>query len=108
MTKDLPPLIDRFVAAVNRGNTEAFLACFAVDGVVDDWGRRFVGHKAIHTWSDEEMIGAKGRMTVRNIDQAGNEVTVTADWKSSFYSGPSRYVFIVDGDHIREMRITAA
>jgi hypothetical protein len=23
MTKDLPPLIDRFVAAVNRGNTEA-------------------------------------------------------------------------------------
>ena len=108
MTKDLPPLIDRFVAAVNRGNTEAFLVCFPPDGVVDDWGRRFVGHKAIRTWSDEEMIGAKGRMTVKNVEQAGNEVTVTADWKSNFYSGPSRYVFVVDGDHIREMRITAA
>jgi hypothetical protein len=83
MTKDLPPLIDRFVAAVNRGNTEAFLARFAADGVVDDWGRRFTGHKAI-------------------------EVTVTADWKSGSYGGPSRYVFIVDGDRIREMRITAA
>jgi hypothetical protein len=59
-------------------------------------------------WSDEEMIGAKGRMTVKNVEQAGNEVTVTADWKSSFYGGPSRYVFIVDGDRIREMRITAA
>jgi hypothetical protein len=47
-------------------------------------------------------------MTVKNVEQAGNEVTVTADWTSSFYSGPSRYVFIVDGDRIREMRITAA
>jgi hypothetical protein len=56
-------------------------------------------------WSDEELIGAKGRMTVKG---AGNEVTVTADWKSNFYGGPSRYVFIVDGECIREMRITAA
>jgi hypothetical protein len=108
MTKDLPPLIDRFVAAVNRGNTEAFLACFLADGVVDDWGRRFTGHEAIRAWSDDEMIGAKGRMTVNGVEEAGNEVTVTAGWKSNFYSGPSRYVFIVDGDHIREMRITAA
>jgi hypothetical protein len=108
MTTDLPPLIDRFVAAVNRGNTEAFLACFAEDGAVDDWGRRFVGHKAIRAWSDEEMIGAKGRMTVNSVEQSGNEVTVTAGWRSNFYSGPSRYVFIVGGDHIREMRITAA
>lgn len=108
MTLSLPPVIDRFVAAVNRGNTAAFLGFFPADGVVDDWGRRFVGHKAIRAWSDEELIGAKGNMTVKDVAEDGNQITVTADWKSTFYSGPSRYVFIVDGDHIREMRITAA
>jgi hypothetical protein len=34
----IPPPIDGFVKAVNAGDTEAFLAFFPGDGVVDDWG----------------------------------------------------------------------
>lgn len=41
----------------------------------------------------------------RSTAAKGNEVTVEAEWKSNFYSGSSRFIFVVDGDQIREMRI---
>jgi hypothetical protein len=102
-----PGTIGRFVEAVNRGDTVSFLAFFPKDGVVNDWGRKFVGHDAIRAWSDREFIGAKGRMTIKSIEQTGNEIRVAADWKSNFYSGDSRFVFMLDGEQIREMRITS-
>ena len=108
MSVSLPPQIDRLVTAVNGGDTEAFLDCFTADGVVDDWGRRFVGRKAIRAWSDKESIGARGRMSVTGVETRKDEIVVTADWKSNFYSGPSRYVFRLDGEKIAEMRITGA
>lgn len=106
MSTALPHPIDSFVEAVNRGDTEAFLAFFPKDGAVDDWGRRFVGHDAIRGWSDREFIGAKGQMTVNDVNQDENEVDVTADWKSNHYTGPSHFIFVVEGERIREMRIT--
>lgn len=104
---DLPAPIVRLVAAVTAGNTDAFLALFPDDGVVDDWGRRFVGRASIRNWSDKEFIGAKGVMTPRRVSRSGDTVTVDAGWKSNFYSGDSRFVFVLEGDTIREMRIVA-
>jgi hypothetical protein len=104
----LPPPIDRFVEAVNAGDTEAFLGLFPEDGVVDDWGRRFVGREAIRGWSDAEFIGAEGRMTVTGVEQTPGGVSVTADWESNRFTGPSRFTFVIDGERIKEMRITGA
>src|SRR5690348_16126383 len=39
----VPDVVLRAVDAAERHDTDAFLACFASDGVVDDWGRRFTG-----------------------------------------------------------------
>lgn len=104
-----PPILRASVPAcidaVNRGDTNAFLAFVPNDGVVDDWGRRFLGHDAIRGWSDTEFIGAKGHMSVTKVTQARNEVSVDAGWKRNFYSGHSRFVFVLDGQHIREIRI---
>jgi hypothetical protein len=108
MSVTLPSPIERMVAAINGGDTDAFLDCFTAKGVVDDWGRRFVGAKAIRGWSDKETIGAKGRMTVTGVEEKAGEIVVTGDWKSNFYSGPGRYVFRLDGGRIAEMRITEA
>lgn len=102
-----PTVIERFVAAVNRGDTRSFLALFPKDGIVNDWGRTFVGHDAIRAWSDKEFIGAKGHLTVKNVQTTGKDVSVRAGWKSNFYSGDSRFVFELDGEQIREMRITS-
>ena len=70
-----------------------------------DSGRRFAGHDAIRRWSDREFIGAHGRMTVKTVEQEKNVVTLKADWKSNYYSGPSRFEFVLDGERIRELRI---
>ncbi len=105
MTVRVPPPVDRLVDAINRGDTEAFLALFPPDGVVDDWGRRMVGHAAIRAWSDKEMIGAKGVMTVSTASAKGGTITMDADWKSNFYSGFGSYVFTIEGGKVREMRI---
>jgi hypothetical protein len=99
----LPDPINRFVEAVNRGDNESFPR----NGVVEDSGRRFVGHDAIRRWSDAEFIGAKGHMTVISVEQKENVVNVTADWTSNYFSGPSRFVFVLKDKKIAEMRITS-
>lgn len=103
----LPHPIDRFVEVLNRGDTEAFLRFFLDAGLVDDEGRRFVGRDAIRRWSDREFIGAKGTMTVKGVRRAKDRVSVSADWVSKSFTGPSRFVFVLDGQWIREMRVTS-
>lgn len=106
-TSVLPAPIDTLVKAVNDGETEQFLSLFTSDGVVDDWGRRFVGQQAIRAWSDQEFIGAKGTLTVKNVQHANGSVSVAAGWKSKAYSGDSLFVFTIADGKIREMRITS-
>jgi len=98
----------RFVDLVNSGDTESFLAFFPDDGVVEDSGRRFVGHDGIRRWSDRELIGAKGQMTVTGFRQNKNGTSITADWKSNYFTGPACFAFEFGGDRIRELRITSA
>jgi hypothetical protein len=107
MSTELPEPVATFVDAVNRGDTEAFLSRFTLDGVVDDWGRRFTGRDAIRGWSDAEFIGAQGQMTVSDTSRDGADVVVVADWRSTHANGLSRFVFTLDGELVRQMRITA-
>ena len=103
----LPTVIERLRQAINRGDTDAFLAFFPEDGVVEDWGRRFSGHAAIRGWSDKELIGAKGTLTITKVLSASTQkVEVVADWKSSFFSGTSNFTFTLEGEKVREMRIS--
>ncbi|CDP53388.1 hypothetical protein [Devosia sp. DBB001] len=100
-------MIESLRQAINRGDTEAFLAFFPEDGVVEDWGRRFSGHAAIRGWSDKELIGAKGTLTIAKVLSASPQaVEVVADWKSSFFSGASKFTFTLDGGKVREMQIS--
>ncbi|UXN74615.1 nuclear transport factor 2 family protein [Devosia sp. A8/3-2] len=63
----LPPVLQAFRTAVNAGDSDAFIAFFPADGVVEDWGRRFSGHQAILNWSAKELIGAKGILTYGEV-----------------------------------------
>ncbi|MEO5806182.1 nuclear transport factor 2 family protein [Devosia sp.] len=104
----MPEIVERLAATINAGDTDGFLALFPSNGIVEDWGRRFEGHDAIRGWSDKELIGAKGVLTLgRIIDQSGNRTSLYTDWVSSFFSGSSVFTFTLDGDLIREMVISA-
>lgn len=54
---NLPRPVATLLAAANGHDTDAFVACFTEDGVVDDWGREFRGPDAIRAWSDAEFVG---------------------------------------------------
>jgi hypothetical protein len=102
-----PAVIAAFVDAVNTGNTAAFLALFAGNGVVNDWGSRYVGHEEIRIWSDRELIGVQATLQITSSEQHGNEASVRAQVGGNGYNGPSRFSFSMDGALVKEMRITA-
>jgi hypothetical protein len=41
----VPAVVDKVLAAVNSGDTDAFLDLFSADGEVDDWGSIYSGKK---------------------------------------------------------------
>lgn len=101
----IPPPLDTLVSVVNGGNTEEFLALLTEDSVVDDWGTRYVGKSEIRTWSDRELIGAKGVMTVQGVETHGSEIHLLSHWKSNFYTGPGRFIFSIRDGRISEWKI---
>ena len=106
----LPEVPRQFLAALNRGDSAAVLGFFkAGKTIVTDNGERFEGMDAITAWNDKAFVGAKGHVAVAHVDvadsPAGAVVTVLADWKSAFYTGPSKFVFKMKADTIEELRL---
>ena len=107
MPIDLPPPVRAAIAAANANDTEAFLAVFPPDGVVDDWGREFEGYDEIREWSDREFIGVKVELKVTQAVIEDVNVVVTAQVGGDGFNGPSHFTFQVEGTHITRMTIRA-
>lgn len=107
MTTDLPAPVRAAIDAANANDTDAFLACFPADGVVDDWGREFAGHDEIRGWSDREFIGVKVNLKVVQVAIEDPDVVVTAQVGGDGFNGPSHFTFRVEGAHVARMTIRA-
>jgi hypothetical protein len=107
MTIDLPAPVRAVIDAANAHDTDAFLACFTMEGVVDDWGREFHGPERIRGWSDHEFIGAKVQLRVSQVAIEDVTVVVTAQVSGDGFNGPSHFTFAVEGDHLTRMTIRA-
>jgi hypothetical protein len=107
MTNDLPAPVRAAIDAANANDTDAFLACFPPDGVVDDWGREFTGHDEIRGWSDREFIGVKVKLSVVHVATEDAKVVVTAQVGGGGFNGPSHFTFQVEGSHVSRMTIRA-
>jgi hypothetical protein len=94
MDLSLPEPVARALSAANANETEAFLAAFIDDGVVDDWGREFVGPAEIRSWSDREFIGKRVMLEILSAEQRGDG-----------FNGPSHFTFLVDGGRLARMTI---
>lgn len=102
----LPIPVAAALEAASAGNTEDFLAAFAEDGAVDDWGRVFRGRDAVREWSDAEFIGRKVTLRVTATRTDGDTTTVSAQVGGEGFNGPSDFAFTVAGEHVALMRIT--
>jgi hypothetical protein len=107
MATEPPTPVRTLLDAVNRGDTDAFLACFTADGVVDDWGREFRGAQAIRSWSDGELIGVRASLDVTGVVEQGGTVVVTAQVGGDGFNGPSHFSFDLDGERVSRMTIRA-
>ena len=100
----LPNPVAAAIDAANAHDTDAFLACFTEDGVVDDWGREFQGD-AIRGWSDAEFIGVAVTLALTEVEQSGDETVVSADVGGDGFNGPSHFSFRLAGDRVSRMTI---
>nr|WP_221374680.1 nuclear transport factor 2 family protein [Actinoplanes polyasparticus] len=107
MTAELDAPTKRLLDAANAHDTDAFLAGFTADGVVDDWGREFRGAEAIRGWSDREFIGKQVTLAVEQVSRAGDETVVTAAVGGNGFNGPSHFTFRAAGDRVSRMTIRA-
>ncbi|MFI5936518.1 nuclear transport factor 2 family protein [Actinoplanes sp. NPDC051494] len=106
MGVELPAPVRAFFDATNAEDRAGFLAAFAEDGVVDDWGREFQGHKAIGRWSDGENIGVHSRFEVTHASLQNGAYVVTATVSGGGFNGPSHFTFRVRDGVISRMTIT--
>ncbi len=95
----------RLLDAANGHDTDAFLASFTEDGVVDDWGREFAGSDAIRGWSDQEFIGVDVILTVTGTVTADDETTISAEVGGKGFNGPSHFSFKVRDGLVSRMTI---
>jgi len=103
-----PKIIADVIAAVNGGETDAFLDLFAPDGAVDDWGSIYRGRKEMKDWSDRELIGVKAHFTLRSAEQHGNKASMMVMVGGQGYTGPSRFIFTLADGRIHRMQITGS
>src|SRR3982074_2638920 len=107
MLESTPAPVAKLLEAANTTDTEAFLATFVDGGVVDDWGREFVGEDAIRGWSDREFIGKHVSLDIRGIERDGEATVVTAGGGGGGFNGPSHFSFLVDDECVSRMTIRA-
>ena len=107
MSNQLPRPVAALLAAANAHDTDAFLATFTRDSVVDDWGREFRGADAIRGWSDAEFIGVSVTLDVAEVSERDGETVVSAQVGGDGFNGPSHFTFAVDGDRVQRMTIRA-
>ena len=95
---EVPEPVQTALDAANAGDTDAFLATFADDGAVDDWGRVFRGHDAVRGWSDAEFIGKRVTLDVTGVRSDGTTIVVSAQVGGDGFNGPSDFAFeVVEG-----------
>ena len=104
---ELPRPVAAALAAANSHDIAAFLACFTPNGVVDDWGREFLGPDAIRAWSDSEFIGVHVSLDLTGVERDGDAITVAANVGGDGFNGPSHFTFQIDGERVSRMTIRA-
>jgi hypothetical protein len=105
MTDAPPEPVARLLQAANDQDTDAFLASFTDDGVVDDWGREFAGADAIRAWSDKEFIGVAVTLEIVTVTSEGDTTTVAAQVGGGGFNGPSHFTFAVRDGLVARMTI---
>jgi hypothetical protein len=106
MSQEIPAAVQRALTAIDEQDNDAFVAAFATDGFVNDWGRELRGHDRIRSWSDNELIGKRATFTGTEVTTPGNPLTIRTQVGGDGFNGPSHFTFDVQNDQLASMTIT--
>lgn len=101
----VPGAVAALVDAINRADTDAFVAAFTEDGFVSDWGRVLAGPDGVRSWAGSDAIGAGAQMAILTATTEGDTTTTTFSWRSRVFNGESTGVFVIDGDRLSSFTI---
>lgn len=98
--------IRAMIDATNREDSDGFVAAFADDAVLVDWGREFAGRDRIARWNATENIGVHSRIAVEGVEHDGDRTIVSVRVSGEGYNGGGAFVFRTGDGRITRMEIT--
>src|SRR5207245_5925963 len=100
MSVDLPTPIAFYIAAENRGDTEALADCFAEHAVVRDEGQTVEGLAAIKQWKAETKTKYQHTIEPLAAAQKDDKIIVTNRLTGNFPGSPIdlEFVFTLERD----------
>jgi hypothetical protein len=84
MTSELPTVVAEHIAAVNAFDAGAIVATFAPDAYVNDNHREFVGIDAIGRLVENEFVGDRVTMEVREVVDHYGDTIVRARYDGTY------------------------
>ena len=107
MSVDLPTPIARYIAAENRGDTEALAKCFAEHAVVRDEGQTIEGLAAIKQWKAETRKKYQHTIEPLASVEKGGKTIVTNRLTGNFPGSPIEleFVFTLKDNKIASLEI---
>jgi hypothetical protein len=103
----LPPLVTDFVKAKNRRDSDAVVACFAEDAIVQDEGQEMHGLPAIKEWSDKSFEKYQFDIAPTGIAETDENTVLTATLTGNFPGSPVSldFNFVIKGEKIAALSI---
>jgi len=107
MYTKLPKIIDTFIKACNEHNSDAYIACFIEDAVVQDEGKDINGTKAIKEWNERSSKEYKVKLDAIKLVDRNEETVLTASVSGDFEGSPVNldYHFTISNDKIMALKI---
>ncbi len=102
---EVPAAVQRMIDATNSGDHDAFVAAFAPDAALVDWGKVFDGSDAIASWDESDNIGRGAHFAVANTEREGDTWIVSLDVTGGGFNGRSDFHFELADDRIARMEI---
>ena len=103
---EIPAAIERMIEATNAGDSDAFVASFADDAYLEDWGRGFHGHDGVRAWDGTDNIGKHAHFEPDGVRRDGDDWIVTLHVTGGGFNGNSDIRFTLEGDRIARMIIS--
>jgi hypothetical protein len=104
----VPVALRAFIDATNSGDSDAFVAAFTEDAVLDDWGRVFHGQDGVAAWNRTDNIGVRSHFELVGLERTDDPGRVVATLKvtGGGYNGTGPMTFEFRGDRIARLVIS--